>query len=81
MTAVLWPSALLPAGLFCPATPCAVPVCLPPHNPCAGVLPLTVRPAGEPGKGRRKNRLTVCFFIFYCSPLFTIRKKISNTVS
>ncbi|EAM7639809.1 hypothetical protein E7756_24650, partial [Salmonella enterica] len=36
---------------------------------------------GKPGKGRWKKRLTVCFFIFYCSPLFTIRKKISNTVS
>ncbi|EOM6315593.1 hypothetical protein ACMERF_005402, partial [Escherichia coli] len=35
---------------------------------------------GKPGKGRRKNLLTV-FFMFYCSPLFTLIKKISNTVS
>ncbi|EAO3285493.1 hypothetical protein FJI00_12520 [Salmonella enterica] len=36
---------------------------------------------GWPEKGRRKTLLTVCFFTYNYSPLFTINKKISNTVS
>ncbi|ECD8124668.1 hypothetical protein FLF44_23465 [Salmonella enterica] len=32
-------------------------------------------------KGRRKTLLTVCFFTYNYSPLFTLNKKISNTVS
>ncbi|EDS0731395.1 hypothetical protein CB363_004638, partial [Salmonella enterica subsp. enterica] len=36
---------------------------------------------GWPEKGRRKTLLTVCFFTYNYSPLFTLNKKISNTVS
>jgi hypothetical protein len=35
---------------------------------------------GLPEKGLRKTLLTVCFFTNNYSPLFTEKKKISNTV-
>ncbi|EDQ2594440.1 hypothetical protein GK93_004618, partial [Salmonella enterica subsp. enterica] len=39
----------------------------------------TLKP-GWPEKGLRKTLLTVCFFTYNYSPLFTLNKKISNTV-
>ncbi|OVW99793.1 hypothetical protein BME42_16865 [Klebsiella pneumoniae] len=36
---------------------------------------------GLPEKGLRKSILTVCFFTYNCSLLFTLNKRISNTVS
>ncbi|MBH0221755.1 hypothetical protein GVI70_10220 [Enterobacter hormaechei] len=35
---------------------------------------------GLPEKGLSKTLLTVCFFTYNYSPLFTLNKKISNTV-
>ncbi|WP_228006627.1 hypothetical protein, partial [Salmonella enterica] len=40
----------------------------------------TLKP-GWPEKGLRKTLLTVCFFTNNYSLLFTLRKKISNTVN
>ncbi|MTG20567.1 hypothetical protein GJD65_24825, partial [Klebsiella pneumoniae] len=40
----------------------------------------TLKP-GLPEKGLRKSILTVCFFTYNCSLLFTLNKRISNTVS
>ncbi|PVJ74166.1 hypothetical protein C4714_24050, partial [Salmonella enterica subsp. enterica serovar Javiana] len=39
----------------------------------------TLKP-GLPEEGLRKTLLTVCFFTYNYSPLFTLNKKISNTV-
>ncbi|PWR26739.1 hypothetical protein DK504_19235 [Enterobacter kobei] len=60
--------------------------CRAPHNIATGCscdsdgTNSTQKP-GLPEKGLRKTTLSVCFFTVYCSPLFTIRKKISNTVN
>ncbi|EAT7909928.1 hypothetical protein F1H35_21900 [Salmonella enterica] len=37
--------------------------------------------SGWPEKGCRKILLTICFFTYNYSPLFTSNKKINNTVS
>ncbi|EGT5186748.1 hypothetical protein FZI02_06565 [Cronobacter sakazakii] len=60
--------------------------CRAPHNiatscSCGSAGTNSTQNPGLPEKGLRKNTLSVCFFTVYYSPLFTIIKKISNTVS
>ncbi|MEE9683779.1 hypothetical protein V4841_07090 [Lelliottia amnigena] len=46
----------------------------------AGMAQKGLLKAGWPEKGRRKITLSVCFFTVNYSPLFTLKKNISNTV-
>ncbi|EEU9396849.1 hypothetical protein F0S29_14110 [Escherichia coli] len=60
--------------------------CRAPHNnsthcSCGSSGTNSTQKPGLPEKGRRKPLLIVCFFTVNCSPLFTLRKKISNTVN
>ncbi|MCE9964084.1 hypothetical protein LZ654_04405 [Lelliottia amnigena] len=47
----------------------------------AGMAQMGLLKAGLPEKGRRKITLSVCFFNYNYSPLFTLNKNIINTVS